>query len=118
MIKYYLFAFLAVIVTVIAQIFLKKGANLGKVKQGVLSIFLNVYSITGYVLFILVTLLSLYALQKIELKEMVFIIPMSYLLIPIVSKVYLNEKISKKRWTGTAVIFLGIIIFNLEKLFS
>jgi len=116
MFKHYLAIGFAVIITVFAQLFLKKGANYGVKKKSLLSLYLNKYSLTGFSLFLIVTLLSLFALQKLELKELVFILPMTYLLLPLLSKLYLKEELSNMRILGMLFIILGILVFNLNKI--
>jgi len=116
MTKYYIAILLAVLLTVCAQTLLKLGANYGKKHNSNIKLFVNKYTPFGILFFLMVTLLNLFALQKVELKEMAFILPSVYIFIPIVSIFILNEKITKLRFIGIAVIVVGMGIFNLGKI--
>lgn len=116
MLKYYLIALLSVFVTSIAQILLKKGANYGKEKGSFIALYLNTFSISGYFLFVMVTLLNLYFLKVIPLKELAFIVPVVYILVPVLSYFFLGERLSKRQQYAILIIFAGILIFNLDKL--
>lgn len=111
--KYYIAALGGVVLTTIAQIMLKFGAEKGRGKLWVAKYF-NKAALSGYILFVGVTVLNLYALQKIRLVEMVFIVPINYLLIIILSRWIFKDKISNRQWIGIAFILLGIVIFNLN----
>lgn len=53
-------------------------------------------------------------LSKIDLSVAVPVASFSYLLIPIVSIVYLDEKISPLRWSGIFFILIGVIFVSLS----
>lgn len=112
MIKYYLVAFLAVLLTVVSQLLLKKGTIK---RKNVIDLFLNIYSIIGAFSFVFVTLLMIWVLKYIPLKDLIFITPISYILVTFFSNVIFKEKISKQKIKGLIFISLGIIIFNLDK---
>lgn len=112
--KYYLFAFIAVFINAFAQLILKKGALVSKQKGGFVHLFLNPFSITGYILFLLVTLCNLFALKKIKLIEMIYIEPVNYLIVIIFSIIIFKEKVSKQQIWGISLIIIGMIIFNLN----
>lgn len=111
--KYYIAAFLAVVLTTCAQLLLKYGANRSRGRT-VLKQLLHPAAITGYILFLGVALLNLFALQKIKLIEMVFILPMNYILIVFLSRLVFKEAISKQQLLGFVFIILGIIFFNIN----
>ncbi len=115
---YYVIAIGAVIISAFGQVFLKLGANHGKKTGRQIDVYLNPLSIIGYGIYVLVTLMSLYALQKLPLKELVFILPLMYILIPLFSRIFLGERVDKKRYLGFGIILVGIIVFNLDKFFS
>lgn len=114
--KYYISILCAVLLTVVAQILLKMGANIGRDEKSFKRLYFNKFTIVGICIFLIVTLLNLFALQRIELKELVYILPSVYLLIPIASIWILKEKINKTRILGMLVIILGMIIFNFGKI--
>lgn len=118
MIKYYLAALAGVFLTTIAQLVLKKGALVGVKKQGFFQSFFNLYSIIGYALFVLVTLFNLYALKIVKLKEMTVILPIPFVLVPILSMVIFKEKLSRLQFYGIAFIMVGVVVFNLDVLIN
>jgi drug/metabolite transporter (DMT)-like permease len=101
-----------VLLTAIGQMFLKYGA-IRKRNKNRYAKFYNPYTIIGYGSFITVAFLNLFALQKIELIELVFIIPMSYVIVLFGSVFLFHEKLNKKQLIGFIILILGIIIFNL-----
>ena len=111
--KYYIAIISAIVLTSVAQLILKKAALVSNKKSFSIFSYLNIYSVVSYALFVIVTLLNLYALKKIQVKEMVIFLPLTYLIIPIFSYLLFKEKIGKQHILGILVIITGIIIFNL-----
>jgi len=110
--KYYLAIYGGALLTVIAQLFLKKGA--GVKKKGLMNFLLNRYVIVGYFLFFAVTLLNLFALKKVLLIEMVIINPIIQILVVLFSILIFKEKLSRNQIFGILIIILGIVVFNLN----
>ncbi len=53
-------------------------------------------------------------LSKIDLSVAVPVCSFSYILVPLVSIIFLNEKISLLRWTGIFFILAGVIFVSLS----
>jgi undecaprenyl phosphate-alpha-L-ara4N flippase subunit ArnE len=53
-------------------------------------------------------------LSRIDLSAAVPIASFSYILVPLVSIVFLHEKISNLRWLGIFFIILGVIFVSLS----
>jgi drug/metabolite transporter (DMT)-like permease len=53
-------------------------------------------------------------LSKIDLSVAVPIASFSYILVPIVSIVFLHEKITATRWWGVSFVILGVILVSLS----
>ena len=115
MIIHYIAAFLSLLLSVVAQILLKIGAN-RSVGKSAMSLFLNFYTFSGVMLFLAATVFSLFALRGIDLKEMVFITPMAFILIPVFSRIILKEEISKRRMFSGLIVVVGVLVFNLGKI--
>ncbi|WP_419874593.1 EamA family transporter [Candidatus Pristimantibacillus sp. PTI5] len=94
-----------------AQIFLKIGAI--KTNGSSLRTRIDAYTIIGYLLFFLATLLSVYLLKFINFKSLTVIISFNYVATLILSNVILKEKYTKQKIIATLVIILGVIVFNL-----
>ena len=94
--------------TGLAQILLKIGARDKKRWQ---DSFLNVNTLSGYGLFLLVTISNLWALQEIPLKHMTAWLGLSYVWVLILSALILKEKLTRNRILGCLFIVLGLVIF-------
>lgn len=115
---YYIAALIGVFLTAIAQLILKKGALAGMKKKGFWQAYFNIYSLLGYGLFVVVTLFNLFALKKVELKDMTFILPITFVLVPLLSVLIFKEKLTKQQVWGIVLIAVGIFVFNLEHFFT
>jgi drug/metabolite transporter (DMT)-like permease len=99
--------------TGIAQIILKRGAN-KKANSKVLNFFINPYTISGYFLMFSVTLINLFIFKHLDLKFAIVFLPSTFILVLLLSKLILKEKLSKKNLLSYIMIISGIIIFNLS----
>lgn len=108
MIKYYFAIFLGIILTSFSQILLKLGSRNNK------SFFKSFFSfrvLFGYLLFIFVIILNIYAMQKIDLKILNALISLNYILVIFLSRLILKENLSSKQLIGTLLITIGLIIY-------
>lgn len=111
MTTYYLIALLAVLLTAISQVLLKMGAH----RAGSIAwrLYLNGYTLTAYASLVVVTLLNLYAYHVIPLKAAVALLPLTLLLVAILSFWVLNERLTRKQIFGAIIILVGLLVFNL-----
>jgi drug/metabolite transporter (DMT)-like permease len=112
MLKYYLLYGLSVVLTAAAQLALKKGAD-GAVRSHWIFLYLNRFSITGYVLMLAATLLALYGLKYIPLKSTILFTPFNYILVLLLSLSILKEKTNKLQIAGIAIILAGMAVYSL-----
>lgn len=111
MIIYHICAAIAAFLTAFSQILLKMGAV--KFKEVIfIRKYLNIYVITAYFLFFCVTLLNLYAYKYLPLKMAIIYLPITFILVALFSIVILKEKMTKKQRFCSAIIILGVIIYN------
>ena len=113
MTKYYAIAVVAVFITAFCQILLKLGAMHGKKRNSLVFSYLNIYTTSGYFLLFVVTLMNTYAYTHIELKIATILMPSTFVLVALLAFTMLNEKISKNQLVGSAIIIVGIIVFNI-----
>lgn len=111
MIKCWMFLFLSVFISSISQILLKKSANLKY--SSIIKEYLNKYVIGGYGLFFIATILVILAYTKLDYKNGAIIESLGFILVMIWSKLFLKEKIGKKRIIGNLIIVIGVIVFYL-----
>lgn len=102
---------LAVLVSSVSQMFLKKSATIkyeNRIKE-----YLNVWVITGYSLMLLSTILVIYAYRGIAYKNGAVIESFGYILIMILSHLFFHEEITTNKLLGNIIIIMGIIFFYL-----
>ena len=101
----------SVTIASVSQIILKKSAD--SKHESFLKEYLNVRVILGYGLMVGSTIFSVFAYRFVEYKNGPLIESLGYLFVMILSAIFLNEKITKKKIIGNAIILLGLIIFYL-----
>jgi drug/metabolite transporter (DMT)-like permease len=94
MFKYYAAAALSIILTALSQLLLKVGVGRA-VRRSPLWIFINPISLAAYGLLLGVTLLTLYAYQRLPLKLAVLFQPFNYILIGLFSCLFLKERLTR-----------------------
>ena len=108
------FALLKIASTLIAafsQILLKKSAN--KKYDSKLKEYLNVLVIVGYGLFFISSLLSVISLKGITVSYSSIIESLSYIMVPLLSYLFLKERINNTQFLGMIIIIIGTIVFNI-----
>jgi len=58
--------------------------------------------------------LWLFVLSRVDLNFAFSLDSMHYILIAVVSRLFLNERVGAKRWFGTCLIIVGIILVSLS----
>lgn len=111
MVRYYLIALLAVIMTAVSQILLKVAAR--HAKHETWRLYLNGYTIISYISLVVVTLLNLYAYKYIPLKAAVVLLPLTLLMVVLFSILLLHEKLTQQQIVGSVIILIGLVVFNL-----
>lgn len=101
----------SVFISSISQIILKKSTM--KEYKNTLGEYLNPYVIIAYTIFFSSTLITIYALKYVPLSMAPIIESTGYIFILVLSRIFLNEKISRKKIFGVILILLGILLFSL-----
>ncbi|MGN0502889.1 MAG: EamA family transporter [Ruminococcus sp.] len=100
-----------VFISSVSQILLKKSAQVeygSKIKE-----YLNPRVIFAYIIFFGATLCSVLAYTKIPLSFGPILESAGYIFVAILSRLFLKERITKKKLIGLSVIIIGIIIYSL-----
>ena len=100
---------ISVLVASISQIILKKSSN--EKHESLLKEYLNLKVIIGYGLLVLSTILTIIALRGMDYKNEPIIESIGYIFVMILSRMFLSEKITKKKVLGNALILVGILVF-------
>ncbi|OPX65134.1 MULTISPECIES: hypothetical protein [unclassified Methanoregula] len=108
---YYGIAGCSILLTGLAQVLLKTGATQ---KSSDENIYLNRFTLSGYSILLLVTILTVYSLQGIELKTFyAAAYSLAIVIVTVLSGIFLREHLSRNKLTGILLILIGIIVFNL-----
>lgn len=89
-----------------SQILLKKGTR----EQ---NIYINKYTIMGYGIMFLSTILTLVGYRYIDLSLGQILQSLSFIFVILFSYIFLKEKITKQEIIGFMIIVIGLIIFNI-----
>ena len=90
---------------------MKKSAV--KKYDSVLKEYLNVRVISAYTMFFLSTLLTMYAYTGVPLTLGALLEAVGYIYIPVLSFLFLKEKITPSMVLGSLFIICGIIVYNI-----
>jgi len=105
-----LFVF-SVLLAAFGQILLKTSAN--KPHETRIKEYLNPYVIGGYSIFVINTFLAIYCYRWLDLKQGGVLQMFSYVFIMVLGRIFLKEKITKKKFFGMILIMAGIFVFYL-----
>lgn len=111
MLKFILVFLVSVLISSISQIILKKSA--ARKYDSLIKEYLNVRVIGAYAMFFLSTLLTMYAYTGVPLTLGALLESAGYIYIPLLSFIFLKEKITPRMVVGSMFIIGGIIIYNL-----
>ena len=108
---YYLLYLVSVTIAAFSQLLLKKSAN--RSHDSFLKEYLNPYVIGGYALLVMSMLFTIGAYRGLAYKNGPIIESLGYILVMLLSGIFLKEKITSRKVAGTALILVGIVVFYL-----
>lgn len=95
-----------------SQTLLKLGANQAHEKKLFLA-YVNPYTIIAYILYFVATVFTVYTLKDTPLKLFYSTTSLKFVLILILSRMILQEKIDHRNVIAVGLIVFGVIIFNM-----
>ena len=101
----------SVLVASVSQIILKKSAGI-QYKNWIYE-YLNIRVILAYGLFFISTLLTMYALKVVPLSLGNLLEGAGYIFVFVLGYFFLKEKMTAKKWIGSAFIIAGILMYTL-----
>lgn len=107
--KFYLVMISSVLVASISQVLLKKGSL--RDYPNFIREYVNPYVICGYVLLLASTILTIFALTGMDYKNVPIIESAGYIIVMLLSRLFLNEKLTKRKILGNIIILIGILVF-------
>ena len=111
MIKYVLIAIVSGVLSSFSQVLLKKSSNIEQ--ESKLKEYINPYVIVGYGITIFCMLLMVFAYKGLPYKYGSILESLAYLYIMVLSKLFLNERMTVRRVVGNIIIVLGVVVFNI-----
>lgn len=75
--------------------------------------YVNPIVISAYALFFGCTFLTIYALKGIPLSMAAILEASGYIFVTVLSRIFLHERIGRKKLCGLAVIIIGLMIYSL-----
>jgi len=102
----------AILLSSFGQVLMKTGAN-KTVNKGKLSMLANPFVLGGIGLFFFATLLNVYGLTGMPLKQGVAFLPLSYIFVGALSFLFFDERLDRRLLLGTFLIVCGAVISNL-----
>lgn len=103
---------LVIVFTGSSQVLLKVGAKKANKKKFIVA-YVNPYTFVAYSFYALTTLLTVYALKDIPLNLFYATTSLKFVLILILSKLMLQEKIKSGKIFAVLLIVVGVVVFNM-----
>ena len=111
--SYYYAIYFGAVLTVIAQLLMKKASFRKDNYKSKFSSILNPFTISAYFILTIVTFLTFYGLKKVDLLFMILVQPVIMILVLICSSLFFREKLGMKKILGSIIIIIGVILFNI-----
>lgn len=105
---YYLALYMSVLLTAVSQVIMKMAA-VSRVRSSGGKIRLA----SAYGLLITALGLNVYGLRVVPLSHMAYILPATFILVPLFSMLFLGERQGTRFWLGSGFIVAGALVFNL-----
>ena len=100
---------IALLISAFSQILLKLSAQ--KKYLSVWQEYINPFVITAYAMYFFTTILCVFALRYIPVTLSAALDSAGQIFVPIMSYLFLREKINRRKCLGMLVIVIGIVIF-------
>ena len=105
----------AVVMTAFGQLFMKLGALRGR-GHSLIRSFTDPFTVLGYAFMLGTTVVSTIALRTLPLHLTVSLLPLSYIVVIVLSVAVLHERMQRHHVGGMLLILIGVIIFNVGSL--
>jgi len=103
----------SVCISSVSQIMLKKSAL--KQYDSRIKEYLNPLVIIAYGIFFISSLVTMFAYKYVPLSMGPILESSGYIFVSVLSYIFLNEKLSKRKLTGMVIILIGILVFSIQK---
>ena len=110
--RYIAVALVSLVFSCFAQILLKKSSS--EKKKHFIFEYLNVKVCAAYGIIFICMLLMIYAFTGMYYRYGAIIESLAYLLIMLLSRLFLKEKITRRKLIGNCIIVVGVLIFTIN----
>lgn len=107
---YYLLTLIVVVFTSIGHLLLKIAST--RVSKTCGKIYTHPISIASYLIFAFVAFLSIYAMKGLDMKVFFALNSLTYICIPILAYLVLQESFTRNKVIGVIIISIGVVLFN------
>jgi multidrug transporter EmrE-like cation transporter len=114
----YLIMAVSIGLAVAGQLLMKKGMRafgtfpVSQLLTRVIPMFLNPWVFIGFVCFGLSSIFWLVVLSRLPLSLVYPMVSVAYVVVALLSMVFFRENVTLVRWSGIAVIILGVILIS------
>lgn len=113
MIKYYLIMLFSGILSAFSQLLLKMSSM--KEQKSVFYEYFNPFVMLGYTITAICLVLVMIAYKRVPYKYGAVLESLTFIYIVILSRLFFNEKITRKKIFGNILILIGVVIFSLSQ---
>ncbi len=106
-----LLAFVSVVIATFSQVMLKMGA--GKSYTSKIREYLNIYVIVGYGMLFVSMVLTVAVYRHLSYLSVPIVEAVGYVLVPLLSYLFFQEKITQRKALGILFILGGVLIYYL-----
>ena len=99
-------------IAAVSQLLLKRSS--AKDYDSWLRSYLNLPVLSAYGLLLLTLLINMLAMKNIDMVLAAVLATSGQVFVPVLSRIFLKEKISRRRVLGMALIVVGIFVFSLK----
>lgn len=99
------------LIIALMQLVLKKAS--GKDWGSRIREYLNVPVVSAYFISFLATFLGVYSMKYIPVAVYAVILGSGQVFVPLISAIFLKEKLSRRKWLGIIIMTIGIILVSL-----
>lgn len=83
--------------------------------EKLLTEYLNPFTVLSYVVFIAATFLTIFSYRVVPLSMAPILGTSEYFFVAVLSRLFMKERIGKKKALGLAIIILGAVVYTLGK---
>lgn len=109
MAPYVALLFASALVSAFSQILLKKSAL--RPHENLMREYLNAFVVCAYSIYFAAVFMDLYALKKVPVSYVPIVEASNYVFVLVLSRIFLREKLTKRRGVAVVVILSGIALY-------